>query len=327
MTKKIDLSSPYDSNSDEGIAAEGIAAFVDACFESISKFGISEEAVEPLICEPLSESERQSFDINQLNLNEINSIQQEFYTIEETKKHLRKKFPDEKFENGDIANLVAENKLDLRVTFADEMLLSRAWITDKKKNFQGDLGIEYKRFHTLEDDDVVILTNPLLSFELVYSTTIGQSVIVDIIKHIGSNYLTEKPFTKYGILLHRGDKYWKVVRTPDWDVIRLANSVLNDCVYADEVSQECFVDKATWGISAESLERYCNPIKWSNLTADEKQECAIQAYQEAEAKNISLEVIAKRLGTTRQTLYEWANKLNKPRAPLEQIVQSLKKSK
>lgn len=85
----------------------------------------------------------------------------------------------------------------------------------------------------------------------------------------------------------------------------------------------------SWGVSVESLENYCNQITitWSKLTADEKQECAIQAYQESKAKKIKLEVIAKRLGTNRQTLYEWANKLNKPRAPLEQIVQSLKKSK
>jgi hypothetical protein len=203
------------------------------------------------------------------------------------------------------------------------MLLSRAWITDKKKNFQGDYGIEYKRFYSLESDDVVILTNPLLSFALVYSTTIGQAVIDNIIKHIGSNYLTGKPFTKYGILLCRGDKYWKVVRTHySFEPMNDFSEDMEEMVY-----QECLMDKATWGISAESLERYCNPIKWSNLTADEKQECAIQAYQEAEAKNISLEVIAERLGTTRQTLYEWAKKLNKPRAPLEQIVQSLKKSK
>lgn len=227
MTKKIDLSS--------------------------FKFGISEEAVEPLICEPLSESERQFFDINQLNLNEINSIHQEFYTLEETKQHLKKKFPDEKFENGDIANLIAENKLDLRVAFADEILLSRAWITDKKKNFQGDYGIEYKRFHSLESDDVVILTNPLLSFALVYSTTIGQAVIDNIIKYIGSNYLTGKPFTKYGVLLCRGDKYWKVVRTHySFDLMNDFSEDVEEMVY-----QECFMDKATWGISAESLERYC----------------------------------------------------------------------
>ena len=84
---------------------------------------------------------------------------------------------------------------------------------------------------------------------------------------------------------------------------------------------------AKWGVSVESLERYCKGDIWKSLSNDEKQEQAIQAYQEAEAKNISLEVIAKRLGTTRQTLYEWGEKTNKPRAPLEQIVQSLKKSK
>lgn len=229
---------------------------------------LTDAEINALIGEPLSESEAKKiveevfsnlspcpdFDINQLNLNEINSIHQEFYTLEETKKHLKKKFPDEEFENGDIANLVAENKLDLRVTFADEMLLSRAWITDKKKNFQGDYGIEYKRFYSLESDDVVILTNPLLSFALVYSTTIGQAVIDNIIKHIGSNYLTGKPFTKYGVLLCRGDKYWKVVRTHySFDPMNDFSEDVEEMVY-----QECFMDKATWGISAGSLERYCD---------------------------------------------------------------------
>ena len=121
--------------------------------------------------------------------------------------------------------------------------------------------------------------------------------------------------TTRNVLLLREDKYWKFVDFAFGDDGEIKNY------------PKCFLDCATWGISAESLERYCNPIKWSNLTADEKQECAIQAYQESKAKKIKLEVIAKRLGTNRQTLYEWVNKTNKPRAPLEQIVQSLKKSK
>ncbi len=253
----------------------------------------------------------------QVEINEHSDIAREFYSIKQAIEYLKVRLPTEYFDNVVMADLIREEKLELVASFSEEIDLANAWLTSvnepqETSYFMGDYGLQYKT------DAVVSSHNPLLAFKLVATGHNGRETIANIIREIKGNHVPLASMTtKYDVLLFREDKYWKVV-----DVIFAGDG--------DEIenSPKCFLDCAKWGISAASLERYCNPTKWSNLNNIEKEEHAIQVYQEAKKKGTSAEKIAKeRFGISRQTLSNWANRANKPRSAIANQVNSLKKSK
>ncbi len=168
----------------------------------------------------------------------------EFYPIEEAVEYLRVKFPTEYFNNIVLANLILKEKLELVVSFEEEIDLANAWLKsadELKENpfFRGDWGFEYKT------DSHVFFHNPLSAFKLVSPS---EGVVENIVRKVVANYPRDSGInTKYDVLLYREGKYWKAVHC----------TFLNDEENQVYNNPFCFRDCAIWGISAESLERYC----------------------------------------------------------------------
>ena len=213
----------------------------------------TDEEIKALIGKPLSESEvKKMVDMDDFwdgvlddAVYHIEPIICEFYPIEEAVEYLRVKLPTEYFNKIVLANLILEEKLELVVSFEEEIDLANAWLKsayELKENpfFRGDWGFEYKT------DSHVFFHNPLSAFKLVSPC---EGIIENIVSKVVANYPRDSGInTKYDVLLYREGKYWKAVHC----------TFLNDeenRVYNDP---SCFRDCATWGISAGSLERYCD---------------------------------------------------------------------
>ena len=185
--------------------------------------------------------------VYQIEINEHSDITREFYSIEQAKEYLKVKFPTEYFDNVVIADLIREEKLELVASFVEEIVLANAWLKsadELKENpfFRLDYGLQY------ETDAVVSSHNPLSAFKLVATSHNGRETIANIVREIKGNHSFHvRMTTTHDVLLFREDKYWKVV----------------DIAFGGDGHEiknvpKCFLDCVTWGISAESLERYCD---------------------------------------------------------------------
>jgi hypothetical protein len=185
--------------------------------------------------------------VYQIEINEHSDITREFYSIEQAKEYLKVKFPTKYFDNVVIADLIREEKLELVASFAEEINLANAWVKseselNKNPYFGNDYGLQY------ETDAVVSSHNPLSAFKIVATSHNGRETIANIVREIKGNHsLHARMTTKCDVLLFREEKYWKVV-----DVVFGGDG--------DEIENapKCFLDCAKWGISAKSLERYCD---------------------------------------------------------------------
>lgn len=177
----------------------------------------------------------------------VNEICQEFYSIEQSIEYLKVKFPAEYFSKIVLANLILKEKLELVVAFEEEIDLAQAWIKPVDGRKKNPLFREYLGRGTEYETNLFLrLHNPLSAFKLV----VLSNGFIDIVRKFVTNLPIDFSIdTKNDVLLLREDKYWTVVDVAfggDGDEI--------------ENSPKCFLDCATWGISAESLERYCSNL-------------------------------------------------------------------
>lgn len=124
--------------------------------------------------------------------------------------------------------------------------MANAWLKSDdeiKENpyFMGDYGLQY------QTDAVISSHNPLSAFKLVATSQDGQETIWDIIRTLKGNH-APRITTKYDVLLFREGKYWKAVNVAFDDEDGIQNS------------PQCFISRASWGVSVESLERYCSNL-------------------------------------------------------------------